>query len=99
MKKKIALIMALALSVTTVFAGCGAKDDQKQRESGSGTQKTFTVGFDQDFPPMGFVGDDGEYTGFDFGSGKGSCRQARYEICSEADFLGCKRYGIELRRN
>lgn len=24
-----------------------------------------TVGFDQDFPPMGFVGDDGEYTGFD----------------------------------
>ena len=65
MKKKIALIMALALSVTTVFAGCGAKDDQKQRESGSGTQKTFTVGFDQDFPPMGFVGDDGEYTGFD----------------------------------
>ena len=26
---------------------------------------TFTVGFDQDFPPMGFVGDNGEYTGFD----------------------------------
>lgn len=26
---------------------------------------TFTVGFDQDFPPMGFVGSDGEYTGFD----------------------------------
>ncbi len=25
----------------------------------------FTVGFDQEFPPMGFVGDDGEYTGFD----------------------------------
>ena len=23
------------------------------------------VGFDQDFPPMGFVGDNGEYTGFD----------------------------------
>lgn len=26
---------------------------------------TFTVGFDQDFPPMGYIGDDGEYTGFD----------------------------------
>ena len=26
---------------------------------------TFTVGFDQEFPPMGFVGDAGEYTGFD----------------------------------
>ena len=26
---------------------------------------TLIVGFDQDFPPMGFVGVDGEYTGFD----------------------------------
>ena len=26
---------------------------------------TLIVGFDQDFPPMGFVGDDGSYTGFD----------------------------------
>ena len=26
---------------------------------------TFIVGFDQDFPPMGFVGANGEYTGFD----------------------------------
>ena len=25
----------------------------------------FTVGFDQNFPPMGFVGDNGEFTGFD----------------------------------
>ena len=25
----------------------------------------FTVGFDQEFPPMGFVGDDGQFTGFD----------------------------------
>lgn len=26
---------------------------------------TLIVGFDQDFPPMGFIGDDGEFTGFD----------------------------------
>lgn len=26
---------------------------------------TLIVGFDQDFPPMGFVGDNGEFTGFD----------------------------------
>ncbi len=31
---------------------------------------TFTVGFDQDFPPMGFKGDDGEYTGFDLALAK-----------------------------
>ena len=40
MKKKIALIMALALSATTVFAGCGAEDDQKQSESGSAVSYT-----------------------------------------------------------
>lgn len=37
--------------------------------SGSGeltvVEGKFTVGFDQDFPPMGFIGDDGEFTGFD----------------------------------
>ena len=38
--------------------------DAKEAQD-SGLDGTFTVGFDQDFPPMGFVGDDGEYTGFD----------------------------------
>lgn len=33
--------------------------------SGGAAEGTFTVGFDQDFPPMGFMGDDGQYTGFD----------------------------------
>jgi len=33
--------------------------------SAAAGEDTFTVGFDQDFPPMGFVGDNGEYTGFD----------------------------------
>ncbi len=41
-----------------------AESSQDAAET-SGEKKTFTVGFDQDFPPMGFVGDDGEYTGFD----------------------------------
>ena len=31
---------------------------------------TLIVGFDQDFPPMGFVGDNGEYTGFDLNLAK-----------------------------
>ena len=39
------------------------------------------VGFDQDFPPMGFMGDDGEYTGFDL------------ELAQEA----AKRLGLEYK--
>lgn len=61
MKKKIALLLVLALAVTSVFVGCS-----KEKEDDKKTEKTqFIVGFDQDFPPMGFVGDDGEFTGFD----------------------------------
>ena len=45
-------------------AGETKKDEAGQAE-GQEAKVTFTVGFDQDFPPMGFVGDDGEYTGFD----------------------------------
>lgn len=36
-----------------------------EAEGNASAAGTFVVGFDQEFPPMGFVGDDGEYTGFD----------------------------------
>ena len=55
MKKRIALLLVLALALTSVFVGCGKKEGKEK----------FVVGFDQNFPPMGFVGEDGEYTGFD----------------------------------
>lgn len=42
---------------------------------------TLIVGFDQNFPPMGFMGDDGEYTGFDL------------ELAQEA----AKRLGLEYK--
>ncbi len=38
---------------------------EPESPSADGEGGTFIVGFDQDFPPMGFVGDDGEFTGFD----------------------------------
>ena len=53
MKKVVASVMAVA-TLALAIAGCGKKDDKK-----------FVVGFDQEFPPMGFVADDGSYVGFD----------------------------------
>ena len=32
---------------------------------GAAESKKLVVGFDKSYPPYGFVGDDGEYTGFD----------------------------------
>ena len=42
-----------------------ASAEETSAEEASKAGGTFTVGFDQDFPPMGFIGNDGEYTGFD----------------------------------
>ena len=53
MKKVVASVMAVA-TLALAIAGCGKKDEKK-----------FVVGFDQEFPPMGFVADDGSYVGFD----------------------------------
>lgn len=72
MKKIIA--MALLAGMTLSMTACGNEKADASADEG-GTQeadvkeasdgKTFTVGFDQDFPPFGYVGDDGEFTGFD----------------------------------
>ena len=48
-----------------------ASEDSKDGASQAPEEgAAFIVGFDQDFPPMGFVGDDGEYTGFDLALAK-----------------------------
>lgn len=54
MKKFVAVLMSACM--LAAFAGCG---------NSAGSGKTFTVGFDKEFPPMGFVDNDGSYVGFD----------------------------------
>ena len=72
MKKSIAILLSAVLAIGCL-AGCGSKNEKKSETQAAteaatdvATEKTtFTVGFDQDFPPYGFVGDNGEFTGFD----------------------------------
>lgn len=63
MKKIAASVMAVA-ALALAIAGCGKKDDKK-----------FVVGFDQEFPPMGFVADDGSYVGFDLDLAKEAAKR------------------------
>ena len=53
-KKIMAAILVTAMAAG-VLTGCGSK----------GGDKTFTVGFDAEYPPYGYMDDNGEYTGFD----------------------------------
>lgn len=39
-----------------------------------------TVGFDQEYPPYGFVGDDGQFTGFDLDLAAEVCRRNSWEV-------------------
>lgn len=60
-----ALVAALALSAC---GGSPAASDQGSAGSSStegGEITALTVGFDQAYPPYGYVGDDGEFTGLD----------------------------------
>ena len=54
MKKIFAFILA-ALMAVTVLASCGNNKDAKSSSSSkSDAKKTFTVGFDAEFPPYGY---------------------------------------------
>lgn len=66
MKKAWIAIMLVAVMMSSMLIGCGNKDDHKEKTKyGTSTEGKLVVGFDQEFPPMGFVGEDGEFTGFD----------------------------------
>ena len=71
MKKKMIVAMTALSMVASMVAGTACMAEE---------QTTFTVGFDQDFPPMGFVDDEGGFTGFDI------------ELAEEA----AKRLGLEF---
>lgn len=77
MKKIISFVIAAMLAVTAL-AGCSTGTSDSAKDTGSKT--TFTVGFDQNFPPMGFVGDGGQFTGFDLELAAEVCNRLGYEI-------------------
>ena len=84
MKKKLALILAGTAMAAMVLAGCGEKnnasgEDVKTAESVE-DKKTFTVGFDAEYPPYGYMDENGEYTGFDLELAEAVCKLEGWEL-------------------
>lgn len=77
MNKKIKLVLSCAFALClslVVLAGCSSSDEAASSEQLVVEEgMDLIVGFDQDYPPYGFVGDDGEYTGFDLELAKEVC--------------------------
>lgn len=59
MKKMLALVLAMLMVLATVPAMAG--------------ETVFKMGFDAEYPPYTYMGDDGEYTGFDIEMCQGVC--------------------------
>ncbi len=73
MKRKLSLLLVLVLVVSIFAVGCGGNDPKTEGDV-TPTDTSLTdlqerglmiVGCDDQFPPMGFVGDDNKLTGFD----------------------------------
>lgn len=81
MKKKIfSLLMVLALAFSVTACGgsstntTSAEDADAQTELGK-----LVVGFDAEYPPFGFIAEDGSYDGFDLAMAQEVCKRLGWE--------------------
>ena len=83
MKRFIALALVAVMAVC-VFAGCGADNTASSSKAGSeasADKTTFTVGFDAEFPPYGYLDEKtNEYTGFDLELAQAVCDDLGWEL-------------------
>ena len=66
-------MLCLDKQTETTFDAAQASDEFKART-------TFTVGFDAEYPPYGYMGADGEYTGFDLDLAQAVCDIYNWEL-------------------
>ena len=82
MKKKLAMLLVGTMMATMLLAGCGEKETKEAPKAAEHVddQKTFTVGFDAEYPPYGYMDENGEYTGFDLELAEAVCELEGWEL-------------------
>ena len=77
MKKLIALMLAMVMALSLVACGKPAETDNSANDNntdGDATAtRTFVMGVDAEYPPFSYLGEDGQYTGFDVEVCKAVC--------------------------
>lgn len=83
--KRFVSFMVIFAAVFTLTA-CGSSDSgsssskSKKTSPKDNDDKTLVVGFDQNFPPFGYVDDDGNYVGFDIDLAKEAAKRMDMKI-------------------
>lgn len=83
-KRLFAAVLSMAV-MTAAFAGCGSTEGDKDKKDSAASdgKKTFTVGFDAEFPPYGFQDENGEYVGFDLSLAQEVCDRNGWELVKQ----------------
>ena len=92
MKKRLLSVILDLTMVAGMAIGCGS-NDAENTDSGAATEdtsndavkvdedtKTFIVGFDAEYPPYGYMDENGEYTGFDLELADAVCEMEGWEL-------------------
>ena len=79
MKKLLALMLAMVMALSLVACGKPAENDNSANDNNTNTDgdatatRTFVMGIDAEYPPFSYLGEDGQYTGFDVEVCKAVC--------------------------
>ncbi len=74
---------AVAAVAAMGLAGCGGSKTEQKPADSKVSLDTLIVGFDAEYPPYGFVADDGSYTGFDLDLAQAVCEMEGWEFKAE----------------
>lgn len=94
LRRKFVMLLGTAAAFTlsgALLTGCSGGGDSATSDGGGAatqtdpsTLTTFIVGFDQSYPPYGFVGDNGEFAGFDLDLAAEVCERNGWNLQLEA---------------
>ena len=80
MKKLFALVLSVVLMLSLTACGSSSENETTKQEAKEG-EKTFTVGFDAEYPPYGYLdAESGEYVGFDLDLAEKVCEMEGWKL-------------------
>lgn len=79
-KSKIIAAVLAVVMLAACFTACSSKKNDSTKTDADGAKQKLIVGFDAEFPPYGFIAEDGSYDGFDLAVAKELCKRLDWDF-------------------